>query len=84
MGSVTRKIGRRQELAEREQVRKAARDTVRRMEAALTRMSRQCSMCEAPFDPNDFAALDKWHISVTHDATTLTCPECKDRESVVQ
>jgi len=84
MGSVTRKIGRKQELAEREQVRRVARESIRQMEAALSRLSRKCSSCDAPFDPQDPVSLDRWHISVTHDSTVLTCPECKDRESVVQ
>ena len=78
MSSSLRKIKRAQNVARR----KVAVKAMKTMERVVGSMPKSCSTCETPFDPHVPGALDSWRVSLSQDATLMTCPECWAKRSV--
>ena len=73
MGSLSRKMKRRQ--ARSEQWRR--RKLMRRVDAKLKAMPKTCMGCDAQFDNTDKESLDQWRVAVyDDDRVELTCPDC--------
>lgn len=77
MSSSLRKVKRAQEVAKR----KLADKAMRHMQRAMNNMPKACSTCAAEFDPKVPGALESWHVSLSQDATLMTCPDCWTKQS---
>lgn len=42
----------------------------------VVQMEKTCRSCGKMFDPKSPGALDSWLVTVGHDSSFLTCPEC--------
>jgi hypothetical protein len=47
----------------------------------VAEMDKWCRACGSQFDPKVPGALDTWLVTVGHDSTFLTCPECHKKTS---
>lgn len=78
MSSSLKKIKRSHDLMRR----KAAVKAMKTMERVVGNMPKKCYTCDVCFDPKVPGALDSWHISISQDATLMTCPVCWANRSV--
>jgi hypothetical protein len=64
----------------RKDARLKPKRAARTIEAALTQaldLTRECSGCQAPFDPRSSEMLDTWRVRADDAGVTLSCPQCQ-------
>jgi hypothetical protein len=73
MGSLTRKMRRKQVLEEKKKAERA----VKHVSKSLDGMPKICGNCCADFDNSDKEMLNQWRLAVYDNGTMhLTCPKC--------
>ena len=73
MGSLGRKIRRKQ----RSDLRKKMKKQGKEIEDQISKLPKACDECDAPFDKSKTDQLDQWRIAVYDDGkVNLVCGDC--------
>tara|TARA_B100000131_G_C17951527_1_gene546655 strand:+ start:635 stop:868 length:234 start_codon:yes stop_codon:yes gene_type:complete len=77
MGSMSRSIRRKKQLAEK----KAAKKRLKKLQHAIDKMPDHCGSCGKTAEPDEDTSQLDWHVEIDQDSNVkLTCPKCKGGE----